>query len=129
MPQRCSVTAMVPVDVPGNGRSRSMRSLLPSASSQPLTHPASQGVGEGKGYDGGQGDRVLLLSLYRDLVHLRNESAALRFGETILLDSGHPSVYATLRVGTVEPFLGAPYRPIPTLEPFQTLVVHSRVQG
>jgi glycosidase len=46
-----------------------------------------------------------LLSLYRDLVQFRNESPALRFGETILLDAGHPSVYAALRVGDAEQVL------------------------
>jgi len=46
-----------------------------------------------------------LLSLYRDLIHFRNESPALRFGETILLDTGHPSVYAALRVGDSEQVL------------------------
>ncbi len=111
-----------------------------------------------------------LLSLYRDLIHFRNESPALRFGETTLLDTGHPSVYAVLRVeesesvltilnlsgrpvseysidlssfpstdGTAttlivgadsrEPSVGQSYRPIPTLEPFDALVIQLRVQG
>ncbi|MFV9673281.1 MAG: alpha-amylase family glycosyl hydrolase [Acidimicrobiia bacterium] len=48
------------------------------------------------------GDPDSLLSLYRDLLQFRNESPALRFGETILLDTGHPSVYASLRVGETE---------------------------
>jgi len=114
-------------------------------------------------------DPESLLSLYRDLIHFRNESPALRFGETILLDTGHPSVYALLRatdsesvltilnlsgrpvsdysidvsrvlsatamttsvvVGadSVEPFIGEAYRPAPTLEPFDALVVQLRVQ-
>ncbi|MEA3503178.1 MAG: alpha-amylase family glycosyl hydrolase, partial [Actinomycetota bacterium] len=46
-----------------------------------------------------------LLSLYRDLIQFRNESPSLRFGETILLDAGHPSVYAVLRVGDTEQVL------------------------
>jgi len=50
-------------------------------------------------------DPESLLSLYRDLIHFRNESPALRFGDTILLDGGHPSVYASLRVGDTEQVL------------------------
>ncbi|MEA2011284.1 MAG: alpha-amylase family glycosyl hydrolase, partial [Actinomycetota bacterium] len=51
------------------------------------------------------GDPDSLLSLYRDLIHFRNESSALRFGEMILLETGHPSVYATLRVEGAEQVL------------------------
>ncbi len=116
------------------------------------------------------GDPESLLSLYRDLIHFRNESPALRFGETIVLDTGHPSVYAVLRVGDAEQVLtvlnlsGRPvsdysidlsslspedtrvstvvvgsdsielvvedsYRPYPTLEPFDAVVVQFRSQG
>ena len=116
------------------------------------------------------GDPGSLLSLYRDLIHFRSESPALRFGEMILLDTGHPSVYAALRVAdaeqvltvlnlsgrpvseydidlsslspfdttvstvvvgvdSVEPFVGGTYRPVPTLEPFDAVVVQFRVQG
>jgi len=115
-------------------------------------------------------DADSLLSLYRDLIHFRNESPALRFGETIVLDSGHPSVYAVLRVTGAEQVLavlnlsGRPvsdygidlssvalddtsaatvvvgadsvelvvrdsYRPYPTLEPFDAVVVQFHSQG
>ena len=111
-----------------------------------------------------------LLSLYRDLIHFRNESPALRFGETILLDPGHPSVYSVLRVAdsesvltilnlsgrpvseysidlssflstdetvttvivgaeSSEPFVVDSYRPLPTLAPFDAVVVQLRAQG
>jgi glycosidase len=40
-----------------------------------------------------------LLSTYRSLIHLRNNHAALRAGETLVLETGNPAVYALLRVG------------------------------
>ena len=46
-----------------------------------------------------------LLSFYRDLVHLRNDREALRTGDTLVVDSGNPSVYALLRYTDEEAFL------------------------
>ena len=46
-----------------------------------------------------------LLSFYRDLVHLRNDHEALRTGDTLVVDSGNPSVYALLRYTDEEAFL------------------------
>jgi len=43
------------------------------------------------------GDPTSLLSLYRDLIHLRNDSPALRYGDTITLETGSRSVLAYLR--------------------------------
>ncbi len=46
-----------------------------------------------------------LLSFYRDLVHLRNDHEALRTGNTLVVNSGNPSVYALLRYTDEEAFL------------------------
>lgn len=46
-----------------------------------------------------------LLSLYRDLIHLRNEHAALRTGETLVVDAGTQRLYALLRYNEQEAFL------------------------
>jgi glycosidase len=43
------------------------------------------------------GDPDSLLSFYRDWIHLRNESPALLFGDTQLVDSDSNAVYALLR--------------------------------
>jgi alpha-amylase len=46
-----------------------------------------------------------LLSLYRKLIHLRNEHAALRVGDHYFVETGHPAVYASLRVSQEETIL------------------------
>jgi glycosidase len=46
-----------------------------------------------------------LLSLYRRLIHLRNQYPALRTGQTIVLNSGSPLVYAILRYDEKDAFL------------------------
>jgi alpha-amylase len=46
-----------------------------------------------------------LLSLYRRLIHLRNEHAALRVGDHYFLETAHPAVYAGLRVSQEETIL------------------------
>ena len=46
-----------------------------------------------------------LLSLYRRLIHLRNEHAALRVGEYHFVEASHPAVYASLRVSQEETIL------------------------
>ncbi len=46
-----------------------------------------------------------LLSLYRDLIHLRNEHAALRTGETLIVDADTQRLYAVLRYNDDEAFL------------------------
>jgi glycosidase len=46
-----------------------------------------------------------LLSLYRDLIHLRNDHPALRTGDTLVVKTNNPSVYALLRYNTEEAFL------------------------
>lgn len=43
------------------------------------------------------GDASSLLSLYRDLIHLRSEHSALRTGEYFVVDCNHPAIYAILR--------------------------------
>jgi glycosidase len=51
------------------------------------------------------GDPTSLLSYYRELIRLRNEHTALRVGQPILLETGHPAVYALLRVDAAETLL------------------------
>jgi alpha-amylase len=46
-----------------------------------------------------------LLSLYRRLIHLRNEHAALRVGDYHFVETGQPAVYASLRVSQEETIL------------------------
>ena len=46
-----------------------------------------------------------LLSLYRRLIQLRNEHAALRVGDHYFVETGHPAVYASLRVSQEETIL------------------------
>ena len=46
-----------------------------------------------------------LLSLYRRLIHLRNEHAALRVGDHYFVETDHPAVYAGLRVSQEETIL------------------------
>jgi glycosidase len=46
-----------------------------------------------------------LLNLYRQLIHLRNEHAALRTGSTLVLDGGTQRLYAVLRYDENEAFL------------------------
>lgn len=46
-----------------------------------------------------------LLSLYRYLIQLRNEHAALRTGETLIVDTGTARLYAVLRYNAQEAFL------------------------
>ncbi len=46
-----------------------------------------------------------LLSLYRDLLRLRNEHAALRTGESLVIDAGTQRLYALLRYNEQEAFL------------------------
>jgi len=43
------------------------------------------------------GDAASLLAYYCELVGLRNRHVALRLGETIPLETGHPAIYAILR--------------------------------
>ncbi len=40
-----------------------------------------------------------MLSFYRQWIHLRNQNPALLFGETYILESSHPAIYAILRSG------------------------------
>jgi glycosidase len=46
-----------------------------------------------------------LLSLYRRLIHLRNEHAALRVGDHYFIETDHPALYASLRVSREEMIL------------------------
>ena len=46
-----------------------------------------------------------LLNLYRELIHLRNDHAALRTGKTLILDAGTQRLYAVLRCDETEAFL------------------------
>jgi glycosidase len=46
-----------------------------------------------------------LLSLYRTLIHLRNQHVALRTGAALVVDSGSPRLYALLRYTEQEAFL------------------------
>ncbi|HEX6269043.1 MAG TPA: alpha-amylase family glycosyl hydrolase [Anaerolineales bacterium] len=46
-----------------------------------------------------------LLSLYRTLIHIRNNHAALRVGDYYLIETGHSAVYASLRVSQEETVL------------------------
>ena len=46
-----------------------------------------------------------LLSVYRMLIHLRNDHAALRVGDTFFVEAGHPALYASLRVSREETIL------------------------
>ena len=46
-----------------------------------------------------------LLSLYRTLIHLRNNHAALRVGDYHFIETGHRAVYAALRVSREETML------------------------
>ena len=46
-----------------------------------------------------------LLSLYRRLIYLRNEHAALRVGDHYFVETDHPAVYAGLRVSQEETIL------------------------
>ncbi len=46
-----------------------------------------------------------LLSLYRDLIHLRNDRASLRTGHALVIETNNPSVYALLRYNDDEVFL------------------------
>jgi alpha-amylase len=46
-----------------------------------------------------------LLSLYRRLIHLRNEHSALRTGETLMVDADTQRLYAVLRYDDQEAFL------------------------
>lgn len=46
-----------------------------------------------------------LLNLYRQLIHLRNDHAALRMGNTLVLDGGTQRLYAVLRYDENEAFL------------------------
>ena len=46
-----------------------------------------------------------LLSLYRDLIHLRNDHASLRTGHALVIETNNPSVYALLRYNNDEVFL------------------------
>lgn len=50
-------------------------------------------------------DPASLLSLYRDLIRLRNEHPALRTGETRVVDAGTQRLYAVLRYNEQEAFL------------------------
>ncbi len=52
-----------------------------------------------------RGDPTSLLSSYRELIRLRNEHVALRVGQPILLETGHPAVYALLRADATETLL------------------------
>jgi glycosidase len=47
-------------------------------------------------------DPASLLAFYRALIHLRNTHAALRVGETFVLETGSLAVYALLRASTQE---------------------------
>ncbi|MBI4772347.1 MAG: alpha-amylase [Chloroflexi bacterium] len=51
------------------------------------------------------GDPDSLLSLYRQLIQLRNQHAALRAGQTLVVDAGTPRLYAVLRYNGQEAFL------------------------
>lgn len=46
-----------------------------------------------------------LLSLYRRLIHIRNDHAALRVGDYYFIETGHPAVSASLRVSRNEALL------------------------
>ena len=46
-----------------------------------------------------------LLSIYRSLIHVRNEHAALRVGEYHAVESGHPALFASLRASQEEQVL------------------------
>jgi glycosidase len=46
-----------------------------------------------------------LLNLYRSLIHLRNDHAALQSGKTLILDAGTQRMYAILRYDETEGFL------------------------
>jgi glycosidase len=46
-----------------------------------------------------------LLSLYRRLIHARNDHAALRVGDYYAVDTGNPAVFASLRVSDEEAIL------------------------
>ena len=46
-----------------------------------------------------------MLSFYRDWIHLRNEHPALLFGDTFIIESSDPAVYAVLRSGSGEGIL------------------------
>jgi alpha-amylase len=50
-------------------------------------------------------DPSSLLSLYRSLIHVRNDHAALRVGEYHSLETGHPAVFASLRASQEEQVL------------------------
>lgn len=50
-------------------------------------------------------DPESLLNLYRDLIHLRNDHAALRAGHALVIETNNPSVYALLRYNNEEVFL------------------------
>jgi alpha-amylase len=51
------------------------------------------------------GDANSLLSWYRTLIRIRRDHAALRVGDTYVIDGGQPSVYAVLRVSPEESVL------------------------
>jgi glycosidase len=48
------------------------------------------------------GDANSVLSFYRMLIRLRNDHAALRVGDSIIVDSGNDAVFAQLRVSKNE---------------------------
>ena len=58
-----------------------------------------------KNVAGQSADPNSLLSLYRTLIHLRNDHAALRVGDFALINSGNRSVYASLRTSSQETVL------------------------
>src|SRR5688572_24293559 len=58
-----------------------------------------------KNIDSQSEDPNSLLSLYRTLIHLRNNHAALRVGDYHFIETGHGAVYAALRVSREETML------------------------
>ncbi|MGB8984891.1 MAG: alpha-amylase family glycosyl hydrolase [Anaerolineales bacterium] len=69
----------------------------------PWRMPASDFMS--KNIESQSADPNSLLSLYRTLIQLRNNHAALRVGDTYFVETGHPAVYASLRVSRDEVIL------------------------
>ncbi len=86
-----------PMQWSGNGPSVGFSTMAPwraAASDFPQVNVANE-----------TNDPNSLLSFYRDLIRLRNEHSALRMGDTLVVDSGNPSIYALLRYSDEEAFL------------------------
>ncbi len=64
--------------------------------------PVNEGYQSGTNVADQSEDPDSLLSHYRRLVYARNQHAALRVGDLVLLDSGHPAVLAYVRVSENE---------------------------